>query len=539
MSKDKELSKLFEKYSGKSPGCVVAIIDDGEVVYQKGFGKACIEHDVDINEETVFHVASVSKQFTAFAVMLLVENGKVNLDDDIRKYISDLLPEYEFPITIKHLLTHTSGLRDQFDLLELAGWRIDDDLITDNDILNIIRQQKKLNFKPGEQFSYCNTGFTLLSVIVERVSGLSFAQYTEQFIFKPLGMNFTHFHSDHKKIVKNKAYGYSGSKEKATLRTPNFSTVGATGLHTNIKDLILWVSNFEEFKIGNEMMLSKMTTENKLSDGEDSGYGLGFFVGKHKGFDFFEHAGGDGGFRSQLIYFVNMKVAIIILANTDEIFGANLSRQVADIYFSLNKEVSETGKKLQSSNEKTDNYCPDTNVLNKISGAYRNILKDYVSILEIKDGKLFDTGYELIPVSENTFKLKDFPVLIEWKNLEDENNIEMHYILETNKRIISKKMPPVDSDLQLNEYSGEFLSDEINTSYLIEVIGKSLYLQRHKFPPALLTPIYKDSFVNKGQIIVDETITLHFLRDDNNLVCGLSINTGRIRNIEFVKETKK
>lgn len=229
----KKVDQLFATWDKpESPGAAIAVIKDGVVVYKRGYGSANLEYNVPITPQTVFHVASVSKQFTAFAIALLAHQGKLSLDDDIRKHLPEV-PDFGKKITIRHLIHHTSGLRDQWTLLGMAGWRLDD-VITKEHILKMVRHQKELNFDPGAENLYSNTGYTLLAVIVERVSGQSFRDYTDANIFKPLGMTNTHFHDDHERIVKNRAYSYSpagpgGGFKAAPL---NYANVGATSLFT-------------------------------------------------------------------------------------------------------------------------------------------------------------------------------------------------------------------------------------------------------------------------------------------------------------------
>jgi CubicO group peptidase (beta-lactamase class C family) len=231
-NKEKMIDALFEQEIKKdSPGAAVAIIKDGSIIYKNGYGIACMDYDIPITPSTIFHVASVSKQFTTFAIALLADQGKLSLDDDIRKYLPEV-PDFGKTITIRHLIYHTSGLRDQWELLAMAGWRLDD-VITKEHILKIVRHQKELNFDPGEEYSYCNSGYTLMAEIVARLSDQSFREFTAKSIFKPLGMDNTHFHDDHEMIVKNMAYSYNtGSNNGFKKSVLSFANVGATSLFT-------------------------------------------------------------------------------------------------------------------------------------------------------------------------------------------------------------------------------------------------------------------------------------------------------------------
>jgi CubicO group peptidase (beta-lactamase class C family) len=263
----KKVDQLFAAWDKpESPGAAIAVIKDGAVTYQRGYGSANLEYNIPITPKTVFHVASVSKQFTAFAITLLVNQGKLSLDDDIRKHLPEV-PDFGKKITIRHLLHHTSGLRDQWVLLAMAGWRLDD-VITKEHILKIVRHQKELNFDPGEEHVYSNTGYTLLAVIVERVSGKSFREYTEANIFKPLGMTSTHFHDDHEMIVKNRAYSYAPVKDAGfKLAALNYANVGATSLFTTAEDLVRWVLNFEDKKVGGAAVIEQRINGFRLSAG--------------------------------------------------------------------------------------------------------------------------------------------------------------------------------------------------------------------------------------------------------------------------------
>src|SRR5215472_9551553 len=235
-----KVDKVFEKWNRTdSPGCALGIYKDGQIVYKHGYGMANLNDDVPITPATVFHVASLSKQFTAASILLLAQEGKLSLDDPVRKYIPEL-PDSEAPVTIRQLIHHTSGLRDQWDLLGLAGWRYSLDLITDDDVLSVVTRQKDLNFPPGSKHLYSNTGYTLLAQIVKRVSGQSFREFTTARIFAPLGMTNTHFRDNHAEIVKNMAYGYEPAGDMFSISITNFDTVGATSLLTTVEDLVKW-----------------------------------------------------------------------------------------------------------------------------------------------------------------------------------------------------------------------------------------------------------------------------------------------------------
>lgn len=328
------VDRVFAKWdSTASPGCALSVIRDGHIVYERGYGMADLDHDIPINPETVFHVASISKQFTAAAIILLAQEGKISLDDDVRKYITEL-PDFGVPITIRHLIYHTSGLRDQWELLGLAGWRYSLDLITDDDVLEVMSRQKDLNFKPGEQHVYCNTGYTLLAQIVKRVSGQSLREFTTKRIFVPLDMRNTHFRDDHAEVVKHIAYGYveGDSGNGYRLSVTNFDTVGATSLLTTVEDLARWDENFYHPRVGGQALVTQQLERGKLNSGKELDYAFGLVHGKYRGLATVDHAGADAGYRADLVRFPDQHFSVACLCNKGEINPSELTRKVADIY---------------------------------------------------------------------------------------------------------------------------------------------------------------------------------------------------------------
>ncbi|HOD10164.1 MAG TPA: serine hydrolase domain-containing protein, partial [Flavobacterium sp.] len=287
------VDQLIAKYAKPNePGIAVSVIKDGAIVYKKGVGIANLEYGIPITTSTVFHVASVSKQFTVFSILLLEQDGKLSLDDDIRKYLPEM-PNYGNPITLRNLANHTSGIRDNTDLAYLIG-TTENDLFSNEQAVKLITSQKGLNFIPGEEFEYCNSGYILLAEIVKRVSGQSFSEFTETRIFKPLKMKNSVFLDNPEMIVKNKAYSYfkQDTYYKSLL---NFSFVGSTGLNTTVEDLSLWALNFENKTIGNNIIFDKMNKKSQLNSGEIINYALGQETKNYKGLNVLFHGGGDAG----------------------------------------------------------------------------------------------------------------------------------------------------------------------------------------------------------------------------------------------------
>ncbi len=324
-----------------SPGAALAILQDGEIIYKRGYGCANLEYRIPITPTTIFHVASVSKQFTAAAIVLLAQQSKLGLDDDIRQHLP-YLPDFGQTITIRHLIHHTSGLRDQWELLTMAGVRLDD-VITQEHILKMVKEQRELNFTPGDQYLYCNTGYTLMAEIVKMVSNQPFPEFMDSHFFKPLGMVNTHFHDDHERIVPNRAYSYAADEKVGfKKRVLSYANAGATSLFTTVEDLMRWSQNFVDGRIGGKDFMSQMQQPTILNSGEAIDYAFGLTVRQYRGLTMFGHSGGDAGFRSHLVHFPAQNFAVVILSNLANMLPGELCLRVADLYLADQLDPNET-----------------------------------------------------------------------------------------------------------------------------------------------------------------------------------------------------
>ena len=283
----------------------------------EGYGDANLEYDVPITPSTVFHVASVSKQFTALAVALLVADGEVSWDDDVRRHVPEL-PDFGAPITLRHLAHHTSGIRDQWAMLQMAGWRWGGDVIRQSDVLDLLSRQTALNFVPGSDYLYSNSGYTLLAVVVERVSGQTLRAFTSARLFGPLGMTRTVFRDDHTMLVRDRAYAYSRDGfGRYRLSIPDFAIVGASSLFTTVEDLARWNRNFTSGEVGGPDVLRQLQARGALDDGARLSYAFGLVHGSHRGRPTIGHGGTDAGYRSEFLRFPDEDLAVAVLCNTD------------------------------------------------------------------------------------------------------------------------------------------------------------------------------------------------------------------------------
>ncbi|QHW35520.1 beta-lactamase family protein (plasmid) [Paenibacillus rhizovicinus] len=314
-----------------SPGAAVAVVREGQIVYRKGYGSASLEYEHPITPSTIFHVASISKQFTAFAIAMLAVEGKLSLEDDIRRYVSGL-PDFGEALTFSHLIHHTSGLRDQWELMKLAGWRLDD-VRTQDDVMTLIRHQKALNFKPGDEIQYCNSGYTLLAEAVKTASGRTLDEYLNEKAFRPLGMNNTHFHSDHRRIVPNRAYAYTPVESGGYRRYDiQYATIGGTGLFTTAEDLAKWMMNYDTHIAGGPEVMRLMHQCMPLNSGEPTNYAFGLALREYRGLKVVEHGGTDAGYRSSFYRFPDQRFGVIVLANLAPFDPEGLAKRIAEIY---------------------------------------------------------------------------------------------------------------------------------------------------------------------------------------------------------------
>ncbi len=526
-----KVDKIFETWDkSDSPGAALAIVKGKKVVYTQGYGSANLEYDIPITTKTIFHVASISKQFTAFAVTMLADSGKLSPDDDIRLYLPDI-PDFGKTITIRHLLHHISGLRDQWELLAMGGWRMDD-VITKNHILKMVRRQKDLNFDPGEEYLYCNTGFTLLAEIVERITKKSFRDWTQENIFDPLDMTHTHFHDNHEKIVKNRSYSYSPQKEGYRKRVLSFANVGATSLFTTVEDMAKWVMNFESKVIGNDAVMAEMHEQGRLNSGEIIDYARGLSIGEYKGLKTVGHGGSDAGFRSQVVRFPEEDFAVIVLSNLSSINTNRLAMQVADIYLSKKTKT----KKPKKKKAERASVELDPKILEAYEGLYL-IRPDYVLTIKKQDKQLTVQGtggrkYVLYAESERLFfrRNANFEILFEINNV---GNITKITIRDNGKELEGRKIVPVQLTVeQMAEYSGEYYSPELDTFYRIVFNEGRLTATHRKHDDFPLSVITRDYFSGTQWFFR----TVHFTRDNTQSIDGFFVTGGRVRHLRFTKQ---
>lgn len=529
-----QVDALFAEWDKPdSPGCALAIIQDGEIVYRRGYGCADLDHDIPNTPRTVFDIASTSKQFTAMCIAILARQGKLSLDDEVRKHIPEL-PTYARPITIRQLIHHTSGIRDYLTLMELAGMRLENEY-PDEEVIGLICRQKELNFEPGDEHLYSNTGYLLLGEIVKRASGKTLRAFADEWIFAPLGMKKTHFHDDFTEIVKDRAVGYSSRKEGGfRIDMSIFDVVGDGCVYTTVEDLYLWDQNFYHNTIGNygKDLITEITTPGRLNNGEALDYAFGLTIEKYRGLDLISHGGDWVGYRSEMIRIPEQKFSVICLANLGEINPTRLVKQIVDLY--LADAFTEPALEKREPGEVQPPDLPDAEV-DSMTGFYADPRTGIIWEISVEDGKLMAevqaTKFQLVPVRSNSFYAIGIPydIRVEFEPDSGTETIWMHAKVEGDQPASLLKMKTVDISVdELHEYAGEYYCEELRVPYKLVFEDGGLILTRKGLRNEILKPTIKDLF--KGA-----EITLQFTRNKHNDITGFQLGAGRVKNLKFVR----
>ena len=486
-------------------------------MYEAGYGSANLEADVPITPASIFHAASVSKQFTAMSVLLLAREGKLSLDADVHTYLPEL-PDYGHRITLRHLLTHTSGLRDQWDLLALARGRFEEDRITEADVLDIVTRQKALNFVPGTEYLYSNTGYTLAAIIVRRVSGKPLRQFADERIFKPLGMTRTHFHDDYTMLVKGRTSAYEKEKDGWHVAIPNYDTYGATSLFTTVGDLLKWQENFRHPAVGDDAMLREMQTSAVLANGDTTGYGLGVQIGSDAGMKLVGHAGGDAGYRTYTGRYPEHAFAVAVLCNAAPADPVGSAAKVAGLYL---KAFAKPAPAPKATVKLT------TQELSRFAGLYVNPTTGAPTFVTLADTGLVvgrRSGPALVPVAANRFRIGN----AEWE-FAPNGDLVQRFLGSPPRHPVTlvRREASHPSASELAAYIGSYTSAELGATYIVAATDTSLTLQTRTNPPVTATPAYGDTFL--GPFLVE------FTRDQGGRLTGALLSTGRVRKIRFEK----
>ncbi|WP_343702922.1 serine hydrolase [Chitinophaga sp.] len=529
-SMQQKIDKLFQRWdSENSPGCAVGIIRNDSLIFSKGYGVANLEYNVPNSPATIFHVASVSKQFTGYAIVLLARQGRLRLDDDVRQYLP-WFPDLGEKITIRHLLNHTSGIRDQWQLLATAGTRLDD-VITQEQIIKVLSRQRALNSKPGERYNYCNSGYTMLAEIVRSVTGKTLRQFTDSAIFKPLKMNSTHFHDDYTEIVKGRSYSYQRKNGNQFANSVlSYSNTGATSLFTTVEDLSKWIMNFYDPVAGDAQDIAQLTEKGRLNSGKVIDYALGIGNFTYKGWRGFAHNGADAGYRTALLVYPDLKLGCVVLANVGDFNPGARAEEVMQLFV---QEKMPAAKENAARPDSSGAVLGNPSAMKQFEGSYISDEGTRMAF-RITNNKLYADAFgrsALLKGDRGTFSSLDNPAQQYAFNARPGDTTVLVTFAPGETALLQKYSTAPTSERELKAYEGTYYCPELDYSYGITVKNNQLVLTSNKYtdmPLRFAGPDHLHSnFWWMSHLVI--------LRNEKKEIEGFEVNDGRVLHLRFNK----
>jgi len=512
---ERAFEKVTKAYVAPAPGCAAAVSLNGDVVFEKAFGLADLEHNVPNTAQTIFESGSVAKQFTAAALVLLQQDGKLSIDDPVRKYIPEL-PDYGAPLTIRHLLNHTSGLRDWGTVMSLTGAGRGDRVITQDLALDVITHQRGLDFTPGSEYSYSNSGYNLAAIIVERVSKQKFPAFVEERLFKPLGMTNSSWRDDYQRIVPGRAQAYSRQGNGPwRLNMPFMNVYGNGGMLTTVGDWIKWNAMLDSKSLG-APLVAALETRGVLNDGRKIAYALGLVVDTYKGLKDVSHGGATAGYQTFLARYPDNKVSVGVMCNGTSPSAGGIAADITDAIFGPFPEAPKTETAQVSEDE-----------LKKFVGIWRNEKTHEPARFVIDNGVSRWRGARVTPMGGGkftvganqlrfTFDKEGKPVSAETVDSDG----------EVRRFMPEKTWTPAPADLAA--IKGDWFSEEAGATFTVAIDGDKAFIKQRPATSLLMQPIYQDHFDAEGFIV-------WFTRDKDGKVNTLHVGASRMRDMPFVR----
>ena len=512
---DRAFEKFAKAAAGPAPGCVAGVSLNGEVVFEKAFGLADLEHNVPNTPQTIFESGSVAKQFTAAALVLLQQDGKLSLDDPVRKHIPEL-PDYGSPLTIRHLLNHTSGLRDWGTVLSLTGAGRGDRVITQDLALDVIIHQRALDFTPGSEYSYSNSGYNLAAIIVERVSKQKFPAFVEERLFKPVGMKNSSWRDDYQRIVPGRAQAYARQGDGPwRLSMPFMNVYGNGGMLTTIGDWMKWNAMLDSRSLG-APLVDALETRGVLNDGRKISYALGLTVAKYKGLKDVSHSGSTAGYQTFLTRYPDNKVSIGVMCNGSSPSSGGIAASITDEIFGPFPEPPKSETKVAEDE------------LKKFAGVWRNEKTHAPARFIIENGVSRWSGARLVPMGGGQFTA---------------GSNQLKFTLDGDGKPVSAETVDSDGEVrrfapekewtptpaELASFTGGWFSDEAGATLTVAVEDGKVFIKQRPATSLAMRPLYKDHFGVEGGYVV------WFTRDTNGKVDSMHVGASRMRDMPFVR----
>ncbi len=507
--------KFTKAYVAPAPGCAAAVSLNGETVFEKAFGLADLEFNVPNTPQTIFESGSVAKQFTAAAMVLLQQDGKLSLDDPVRKYIPEL-PDYGAPLTIRHLLNHTSGIRDWGTVLSLTGAGRGERVVSQDLALDVITHQRALDFTPGSEYSYSNSGYNLLAIIVERVSKQKFSAFLDERLFKPLGMKNSSLRDDYQRIVPGRAQAYARQGTGPwRLNMPFMNVYGNGGMLTTVGDWIKWNAMLDSGSLG-APLVEAMETRGVLNDGRKIVYALGLEVATYKGLKDVSHGGATAGYQTFLARYPDNKVSIAVMCNGTSPGAGGIAAGITDEIFGPYPETPRPAPATVSEDE-----------LKKLVGLYRNEKTHAPARFVIDNGVSRWSGARLVPMGGGQFVAGGNQLKFAFDQNGNPTSAEtVDSDKEVRRFVREQEWKPTPADLA--SFKGDWFSEEAGASFSLVVDGDKVFLKQRPATSLPLQPLYKDHFDVQGYVA-------WFTRDKKGKVNGMHVGASRMRDMPFIR----
>ena len=512
-SKSTEVDHIFAAFNTHTPGCAVGVSEHGTVALRAGYGMADLERGVPVNADMVFESGSVAKQFTAMAILLLAQQGKISLDDPMRKYLPEL-PDYGASLTIRHVLSHLSGLREWRLVATFSGTPEGTYILDNQDLLRIASRQRALNFDPGTAYSYTNTGFNIATILIERAlnNGTTFQEFTRDAIFEPLKMTHTRWRDDFRAVVPNRALAYGLRAGRWIQDTPVENIIGAGGMLSTVGDWLLWNENFTHAKVGGPEIVKMQQNPATLAGGKTIAYAAGLTIGTFDGFREVSHGGSTGGYRTWIGRYPEKGVSVAVMCNSAQANPTQLGRETARLWTGGVPAPDPTP------------VVVDPAALEKLTGMYRKVRDNTVAELRVRDGKLMFDRLPLIPVGAAEFSAGQSKFLFQNGRLND--------VTPDGDIAYERVEPAHPSDSELAALAGKYDSGETGSTLTVSAKARDLTLAIGWNKPVRLRPTYRDAFMMEN---AGGATSIVFHRDQAGKVIGLSAGDDRVWDLRFTR----
>ena len=535
------VDQIMKEFDRNVPGAVVGVYKDGQPLFTKGYGLANLDYDIPYSPETRTNIGSTSKQFTCFGLMLLVDQGLVDLDSSVQTYLPDV-KKFDEEVTVRNLMTHTSGYREFLNLILLTGRKIyTGSNIERHELIEIINRQPELQNEPGGEWNYNNTAYGLLTMIIENVSGMDFVDYMNEKVFEPLGMINTQFRANQDIIIKQRAAGYGINNDGYFEVRDLGGAMGAGAVYTTATDMMNWFRNFKTYKVGSEDIFNQMTTPFILNNGEETGYGFGLFADEYEGLKQIHHGGADIAHRSMFTYFPDIDAGVIVFSNYAPFNSSKYADLIADTYFKeYYKEEDESKETLDF-----DSYSFSFEDFEVYEGTFE---LDAVPGFQLKFFQEDSTYYtqatnqqkiEIEPTGKNQFTVTAVDARIVFEKDEETGEFDSLILYQNGEQKASrvKKRSWEPTIGELDSYAGIYYSEEIETKYYIQIVDTLLSLRIAQFGDKYeLHSGKKDEFILSGM----PGYNLVFQKNDRNEVISILVNAGgRSRDIRFTRQSNE